>query len=73
MTTAPLIHNVENAISWRLSLPVPSWLLLSSQAQPPKSLADVRDGIAQSVVAAVPSALLQANAAHRQIEFIVRH
>src|SRR6266403_953549 len=44
-----------------------------AQAQPPKGLADMRDGVAQSVVAAVSSTLLQANAAHRQIELIVRH
>src|SRR5260370_429157 len=44
-----------------------------TQAQPPKSLADVRDSIALLVVPRAPSALLQANAARRQIELIVRH
>src|SRR5882762_5024500 len=44
-----------------------------TQAQPPKSLADVGNGVAQSVVTAVSPALLQANAAHRQIQLVVRH
>ena len=38
-----------------------------------KVLADMRDGVAQAVVAAVAAALLQPHAADRQIEFVMRH
>ena len=46
--------------------------MADAESQPPEILADVRNGVAQSVVAAVTAALLQAHAAHRQIEFVVR-
>ena len=42
-------------------------------AQPPEIFADMRNGVAQTIVPAVAAALLQAHAAHRQIKFVVRH
>ena len=44
-----------------------------AEPQAPEILADVRDDVAQPVVAAVTAAVLQAHGADRQIELIVRH
>src|SRR5271165_1306040 len=41
--------------------------------QSPEAIADMRDRIAQAVVTAVAPAEFQTQAAHRQIEFIVRN
>ena len=42
-----------------------------AEAQAPEGLADVRDDVAQAIVAAVAAALFQAHAADRQVQFIV--
>ena len=47
--------------------------MADAEAQTPEAVADVRDRVAQAVVAAVPAAVLEAHAAHRQVELVVRH
>src|SRR5258708_31448856 len=42
------------------------------QTHAPEGLADMRDGVAQAIVAAMAAPLLQAHRAHRQVELIMR-
>src|SRR5277367_1898590 len=47
--------------------------MTDAQTNSPKIFADVRDGVAQSIVSAMSAALLQSHGAYGQIELVVRN